>query len=179
MDGLNDATKGTESTMKKLGSAASSTLGKIGKLFGEGLRGAKSFKEVLGGVLQTMARVLAQQAQVGVVNAFGGGKSIGGQLAGAVFGGLLGFANGGSFEVGGAGGIDSQVVAFRASPNERVTITKPGQEFAGVSASSMHVVIEASEDLRVVAADAGRAATVEVVQGNNRAMYQSSRRNGK
>ncbi len=38
------------------------------------------------------------------------------------------FADGGSFRVGGSGGIDSQLVAFRASPNERVTITKPNQE---------------------------------------------------
>jgi hypothetical protein len=40
---------------------------------------------------------------------------------------LFGFASGGSFEVGGSGGPDSQLVAFRASPNERVTIEAPGQ----------------------------------------------------
>lgn len=33
--------------------------------------------------------------------------------------------------MGGAGGIDSQLVAFRASPNERVSITKPGQDMGG------------------------------------------------
>lgn len=38
------------------------------------------------------------------------------------------FANGGSFRVGGVGGTDSQTVSFRASPNERVTITTPEQE---------------------------------------------------
>ncbi len=41
--------------------------------------------------------------------------------------GLPGFQNGGSFRVGGSGGPDSQVVAFRASPMENVTITPPGQ----------------------------------------------------
>lgn len=40
---------------------------------------------------------------------------------------LFGFASGGSFNVGGSGGIDSQMVAFKASPNENVTVTKPGQ----------------------------------------------------
>jgi lambda family phage tail tape measure protein len=40
---------------------------------------------------------------------------------------LFGFANGGEFQVGGRGGTDSQLVAFRASPNETVTVTKPGQ----------------------------------------------------
>jgi len=40
---------------------------------------------------------------------------------------LFGFANGGEFQVGGSGGTDSQLVAFRASPNETVKVTKPGQ----------------------------------------------------
>jgi len=40
---------------------------------------------------------------------------------------LRGFANEGAFRVGGSGGADSQLVAFRASPNEEVAITKPSQ----------------------------------------------------
>lgn len=36
--------------------------------------------------------------------------------------GLPGFAGGGSFTVGGNGGIDSQLVAFRATPGEQVTV---------------------------------------------------------
>jgi len=44
---------------------------------------------------------------------------------------LWGFADGGSFTVGGAGGTDSQLVAFRASPDETVTVTTPGQQAAG------------------------------------------------
>ena len=42
-----------------------------------------------------------------------------------------GFANGGSMMVGGNGGTDSQLVAFRASPNERVTVTRPEQSIGG------------------------------------------------
>lgn len=41
---------------------------------------------------------------------------------------LTGFQNGGSFRVGGAGGTDSQLVQFMASPNETVSIRTPGQE---------------------------------------------------
>lgn len=41
---------------------------------------------------------------------------------------LQGFATGGSFMVGGQGGTDSQTVAFRASPDERVTIETPEQQ---------------------------------------------------
>jgi hypothetical protein len=52
---------------------------------------------------------------------------------------LFGFANGGSFQVGGVGGIDSQLVAFKASPNERVSITKPGQDMGAGGAIAVHV----------------------------------------
>lgn len=39
----------------------------------------------------------------------------------------LQFATGGSFTVGGTGGVDSQNVAFRASPGERVSVQTPTQ----------------------------------------------------
>jgi TP901 family phage tail tape measure protein len=42
----------------------------------------------------------------------------------------LGFQSGGGFKVGGSGGPDSQMVAFRASPNESVSVRTPGQERA-------------------------------------------------
>jgi hypothetical protein len=72
----------------------------------------------------------------------GGGSAVGGIFGalGSLFGGgdstavtfnsdpaLLGFAGGGSFPVGGTGGTDSQLVQFKASPNERVTVSTPGQ----------------------------------------------------
>jgi hypothetical protein len=41
--------------------------------------------------------------------------------------GVPGFATGGSFLVGGRGGTDSALVAFRATPGERVTVSPPGQ----------------------------------------------------
>jgi len=45
-----------------------------------------------------------------------------------------GFQDGGTFRVGGAGGADSQLVQFRASPNESVSIRTPGQERADLRA---------------------------------------------
>lgn len=38
-----------------------------------------------------------------------------------------GFATGGSFMVGGSGGVDSQTVAFRATPGEQVAVSTPQQ----------------------------------------------------
>jgi len=48
--------------------------------------------------------------------------------AGDTGGSSPGFAVGGQFRVGGSGGTDSQKVAFRATPNERVTIETPKQQ---------------------------------------------------
>jgi hypothetical protein len=44
---------------------------------------------------------------------------------------LEGFATGGSFKVGGMGGIDSKLVAFRATPGEMVNISRPGNDSHG------------------------------------------------
>jgi ribosomal protein L12E/L44/L45/RPP1/RPP2 len=54
---------------------------------------------------------------------------------------LPGFATGGSFMVGGSGGTDSQLVAFRATPGERVSIETPGQQRGG---NSYNVYVDAS-----------------------------------
>jgi lambda family phage tail tape measure protein len=45
--------------------------------------------------------------------------------------GIPAFATGGSFMVGGRGGTDSQLVAFRASPRERVTVENTSQVAQG------------------------------------------------
>jgi tape measure domain-containing protein len=47
---------------------------------------------------------------------------------------LQGLQNGGKFRVGGSGGPDSQLVAFRATPNETVSVRTPGQESAAQAA---------------------------------------------
>lgn len=61
----------------------------------------------------------------------GGGLSVGASAAldasasssiDSALGGILGFANGGSFNVGGSGGTDSQLVAFKATPGENVQV---------------------------------------------------------
>ena len=86
-------------------------------------------KDLVKSILADFARMQLQSFLNGVFNSAGGGgggSGIGGIVAGAAKS-LFGFATGGSFTVGGAGGIDSVPVAFKASPGERVSITKPGQ----------------------------------------------------
>lgn len=59
--------------------------------------------------------------------------------AGSWVSSLFGFADGGSFKVGGNGGTDSQLVAFRASPDETVSISRPDQQQGGGVVNNWHV----------------------------------------
>lgn len=54
-----------------------------------------------------------------------------GSILGGLGGGMPGFATGGDFRVGGSGGTDSQLVAFKATPGERVSVRTPGQSMPG------------------------------------------------
>jgi len=70
-----------------------------------------------------------------LLGAFGGGPTgaVAGAVGGAVSGpaGFPGFRTGGQFTVGGSGGADSQLIAFKATPGEEVTITRPDQRPTG------------------------------------------------
>ncbi len=83
---------------------------------------------------------------------FGGGSTASMAAAagnsGAMEGVLLGaFASGGSFTVGGAGGTDSQMVGFKATPGERVTVETPGQQRArgGINFNGPLVAVYAND----------------------------------
>jgi tape measure domain-containing protein len=54
--------------------------------------------------------------------------SIGASIISDIQSASLAFRNGGSMTVGGSGGPDSQLVSFRASPNETISVRTPGQE---------------------------------------------------
>jgi tape measure domain-containing protein len=88
--------------------------------------GTKSAKDVLldfyHAITKAVTDYLAKQIMIGL---FGGGGIGSG-------GGLLGFAAGGSFMVDGRGGVDQNIVAFKASKGERVSIqTKEQQKNMG------------------------------------------------
>jgi len=135
--------------------------------FEDAIVGGKKFREVLSGIAQDIARIVLRKSVTEPAGAAiakllnGGSSSSGGSVSGGIVGTLgdmirktLGFASGGSFMVGGSGGTDSQMVAFRASPNERVTIETPEQQRrAGGS------VFNFSIDAR--GADAGVAQRIE------------------
>lgn len=83
----------------------------------------------------------------------GGGGAFGwlnavGSVLKSFAGGLPGFKTGGSFKVGGSGGADSQLMAFRATPGEMVDIRRPGQD-SGSGAMAVHVVPSPYFDVQV------------------------------
>lgn len=74
---------------------------------------------------------------LGVMSGMGGPLGAIGKVGSAIAG-LPGFKGGGSFTVGGRSGVDSNVVAFRATRGEMVDIRRPGQD-NGPLAQHFHV----------------------------------------
>ena len=152
MQGLNN---GMSSVDVKGGAASiasniESTFSGIGASIGDAISGTKEWSDVLKDVLRQVVN-LSFSKMGGSSGGFGGFFS-------GLLGGLLGFERGGTIFPGGAGGVDSQVVAFRKSPNERVDITKPGQRGGGSSYAPVYNI-----DAR--GADAGAVARIERALG--------------
>jgi hypothetical protein len=137
------------------------------------LREGKSTAEALGDAITRLADKLLDMAMDQAINSLFGsiGKSGSTSLLGSVFSGLgklFGFANGGEFTVGGSGGTDSQLVAFRASPNEQVSIRRPGQQAAGAQVIKLMVATDVSPyfDTRVKVVAAPQ--TMQLIQESDR-----------
>lgn len=96
-------------------------------------------------------------------------------------GSLSGYKTGGQFRVGGTGGEDSQTVAFRASPNERVTVETPAQQRANDAAKSgtsvapqitSVVVLDPKSMLEFMNTRAGHDVFVQMVTVNREEVQQ-------
>lgn len=122
----------TKSAMAELGATFSSA-------FEDAIVEGKKFSDVLAGIAKDIARLLIRKnitdpiaeaiSGIGKSSGSSGGgfdfASIGDLFSkgwGALKSFIPGFQFGGSFQVGGTGGTDSQLVAFRATPGEHVTI---------------------------------------------------------
>lgn len=140
--------------------------------------GKFSWREMINSMLADLSRLAAHKLLAAIVGAaFGGDITSMASSAGA---GTPGYAHGGSFRVGGVGGTDSQLVAFRASPSERVTITTPEQERdgggpwggGGPSGAPPAMMVVLEDDARAfrhaIATRDGRAAVVRTVDQSRR-----------
>ncbi len=94
--------------------------------------GRLEFSSLVDSIVADITRLAVQESITGPlsqalgIGGAGAGASAGGGVASLLGAfGLPGFQTGGQFTVGGAGGIDSQLVAFRATPGERVNVDNP------------------------------------------------------
>lgn len=124
----------TKEAMSETGQAFS-------QFFTDAISGAKNLKSAvsdLAGALESMMMKLfvTDKIEDYFKNAMSGSSGGGGfgslfSSIGSTVSNLLHFANGGEFNVGGIGGTDSQLVSFWASPDENVSVTRPGQGGGG------------------------------------------------
>lgn len=126
-DAFDTATKAAEQSSDILQSVGYTLESAFTSAFDRMMEGTFRLKDAIKSLLADLAKLLANSAFRALI----GGGSGGGGLIGAILGSLPGFATGGSFRVGGAGGVDSQLVAFRATPGEQVDVRTPGQMAAG------------------------------------------------
>lgn len=95
--------------------------------------GSAAFRNLADSIIRDIQRMIArylilQAVQAATGMTAGTAAMGGGGFAGALLRGLAGFKTGGEFRVGGSGGPDSQLVAFRASPDEHVEVKTPEQK---------------------------------------------------
>ena len=94
-------------------------------------QGAKAGLKMLFNIVQhNLMRNLGNQISGAILNIGGIGQKMAGAKGGFLggLGSLLGFANGGSFMVGGGSGVDKNLVSFKASKGERVDVLTPAQQ---------------------------------------------------
>ncbi|ETA53986.1 phage tail protein [Ponticoccus alexandrii] len=176
---VGDAMQGLKGEIAGVGGAAGNMFGTLGGWMADIIKRTAT----LGDKFRELGRTIAGSLRQSGINGLGGaiGRAFGGgvgSFATSLLGGLMPFANGGSFKVGGAGGIDSQVVAFKASPDETVTVTRPDQMAGRVGMGPLRVMVETSEDLIARAEMAGGAQADVIYTTRRRSEMQHQKRSG-
>lgn len=121
------------------------------------LTGKISFHDLASSIVDDIARIAQRALTIQFLSALG--------LP------VKGFATGGSFVVGGQGGVDSSMVMFRATPGERVDVSTPAQQQAKQApAPQVNVRVVNVDDPRSTVSAlntaAGERAIMNVIQKN-------------
>lgn len=127
--------------------------------FEEAIVSGGDLRDVVQGLGEDILRILTRKAVT---------EPLGNVFTGLLSGlpGLMGFASGGSFTVGGAGGVDRNLVAFRATRGETVTVTPPGQQAAHAGPGVVSQMVE----VNVYAPPGSSAETRERSSGGGRSI---------
>lgn len=119
--------------------------------------GKRSFENILNSLSEEFGKLLSS-----LFGGEGGGSGLGdilGSVLPTIFGGSPGFALGGSFTVGGRPGRDANLVAFRATRGEKVTITDGDADGSNAAPGSLQFnfygPVTNPEQVRRSAAQAG------------------------
>lgn len=115
--------------------------------------GELNVRDMVTSMLADLAKLAFQQGISQIASGISGGAaSAGGGNIGSVLGGLVasGFATGGSSMVSGQGGTDSQTVAFRATPGERVDVLTPQQQMERAKETEAQAAPQDPLNLKVV-----------------------------
>ena len=144
------------------------------------------FDDGLSGMLDSFDKILQQMvAEAAAAKIFDflgqkGGAAKGQAGTGDILSGVLnlagdlfGFANGGAFTVGGGGGIDSQLVAFKATPGERVSIETPAQQGQG---GGRPIVVQMN--IQTPDANSFQRSQGQIMQRAQASLARAARRNG-
>jgi len=167
-----DATKGKLQGLADTGQQVTDTL-KTGfqDMFKGLITGSGNAMEAISGLIGKLGDLFLSKGFDMLFGMLGGGAGNFLKAGGPVRLGynLPGFARGGSILPGGSGGIDSQLVQFRKSPNERVDITKPGQSLGtggGSIAVDVQIGIENGNLVPFVTQVSGQVAGQQIKQNN-------------
>lgn len=123
-----DTFTGTGNLAEQIGGQISSS---FSQAFDDLISGSFDAKEAVVDLLQSLAKLAVNNVFQSLIGGIGGGGKTG--FLGSLFGGLKTAAHGGTFKVGGSGGVDSQIAALRVSPRELIEVRKPGDDFGGGS----------------------------------------------
>lgn len=135
--------------------------------------GEANIQQFVQQVLAELTRLLLMKALLSFIPGIG-------PAAGAAAPALGGAQHGASFKVGGSGGTDSQLVAFRATPGEKVDVQTPGQQRASAmeqKAPEVNVrsvtVFDPKLALDAIDTVQGERLVVNIIQRNKTAVRKS------
>jgi hypothetical protein len=134
-DVMDDIEKQNEITLDKIGDLTRNKTAEMAMMWVDmagmavdALRGmVDSFKsgDILGGIqemIYVIGDVLRMLGQAGIIKGSWGNPGASGGTS------APGYSTGGSFQVGGSGGVDSQLVQFRATPGEQVRVDRTADQ---------------------------------------------------
>jgi len=139
--------------------------------------GKVAWGDMVGSMISDIEKLIVKQLAMQAVMAFMGlFKPSEGNALDALAGTIFGAATGGSGIVGGSGGTDSQVVAFKATPGERVTIQTPEQQRGGAPARQaapavhIHNHFDKSVGVAAIKSRDGASAVLNTLRANQGAV---------